>query len=173
MTHKRYDDCTIIVYDDGSISIAAFDRKAGLLTDGRLKPSRALGLREWFASAEWRPGTKYVDQSDTVSYNQETDMVTLNFQGTETHYRASSDESIAKMIRHLKRRNWYHAPTEELQELPLPSGDGTTITRYTNPRAAKGSNHRLVRKPQTKEASPEATERMVMDALASLRKEMI
>lgn len=173
MSHKRYDDCTIIIYDDGSISLAAFDRKAGLITDGRLKPARALGLREWFTSAEWRPGAKFVDQSDTVSYNQETDTVTLNFQGTETHYRAGSDESMAKMVRHLKRRNWYHVPKEEVQELPLPSQDGVATTRYTNPRAVKGSGHRPARKASIKEASPEATERMVLDALASLKKEML
>lgn len=115
----------------------------------------------------------YDKYESSIHYSNDTNLIYVERAGVVKTFRPT-DEDLSRLVRHLKTAAWTptkkHQPT--LPGIPEVS-EKNYITRYVNPQAASGSGHRSVRKGQAKEASPEATEKMVLDALASLRKEIL
>lgn len=171
---QRLFDAMIYLEADGGTQVVIYKDDDLHSASRRFSPATLLPLKDWIKNPTWTPCGRVFD-NPSIRFNFETGLLELRKDSSKVHsYDPNSDEQMAKLVRKLKSlAKIPNGTTPPLPGLTRPEVLDHPITRYTNPRAAKGSGHRPVRKSQAKEASPEETERMVLDALASLRKEML
>lgn len=166
MTYK----ILISLRDDGSMFIVSDKTTDDHTAAQRFGPEDTIASLKTWLETTCAPYDKY---ESTIHYSNDTNLIYVERAKVVKTFKPT-DEDLSKLVRHLKTAAW----TPERKHQPSLPGipaerEESYITRYANPKAARGSGHRPIRKGQAKEATSEATERMVMDALASLRKEIL